>query len=74
MVRLGAPEYGVTECACTYSKIKITATYEKVIKVEVDEDVDAAIEAAFDDIDLGDLDYDWHFVGEETELVYVKGA
>ena len=72
MVRLGAPEYGVTECARTYSKIKITATYEKYIEVEVGGDVDAAVEAAFDDIQLDDLDYDWDIVGEKTELIYVK--
>ena len=72
MVRLGT-EYGVTECAYTYNRVKITATYETYIEVDVDEDMDAAIEAAFDEIELADLDYDWNVVGEETELVYVKG-
>lgn len=72
MERLGPSEYGVTECLYTYSKVKITATYEKIIEVEVGGDVDAAVEAAFDEIQLDDLDYDWDIVGEKTELVYVK--
>lgn len=74
MERLGPSEYGVTECLYNYSKVKITATYEKFIEVEAGEDIDAAVEAAFDDIKLEDLDYDWDIVGEKTELVYVKEA
>ena len=67
-------EYGVTECAYTYKKVKVIATYEKIIEVDVDEDFDKAVEAAFDDITLEDLDYDWEELEEESELVYVKGA
>ncbi len=72
MVRLGASEYGVTECARAFNKVKITATYEAYIEVDVDEDFDEAIMTAIDNIELEDLDYDWEVEGEETELVYVK--
>ena len=74
MVRLGTPEYGVTECTRTCNIVKITATYEKILEVDVDEDFDEAVMSAIDDITLEDLDYDWEEVGEETELVYVKGG
>lgn len=72
MVRLGASEYGVTECAYTYNRVKITATFETYIEVDVDDDIEAAVDDAINDIDLGDLDYDWNIVGEGTELVYVR--
>lgn len=72
MVKLGAPEYGVTECAYTYKKVKITATYEAYIEVDVDEDFAEAVMTAIGGIGLDDLEYDWEEVGEETELVYVK--
>ena len=73
MVRLGASEYGVTECLYTHQRVKITATYEKYIDIDVDEDFDEAVMAAIDNIELEDLDYNWEVEGEESELVYVKG-
>ena len=66
-------EYGVTESAYTYNKVKIIATYEKIIEIDVDEDFDKAIEAAFDDIALDDLDYDWEEIGEDTEILLKYG-
>lgn len=74
MVRLGAPEYGVTECAYTYNRVKITATLTKYIEVDVDDDIEAAVDEAIDSIDLSDFDYEYDIVGEDTELVYVKEA
>lgn len=71
MREIGRPEYGVTPCEYTYQRVKITATYEKVIEVDVDEDFDKAIESAFDKIALEDLDYDYEELGEDTDIVYV---
>lgn len=71
MREIGKPEYGVTPCEYTYQRVKITATYEKVIEVDVDEDFDKAIETAFDGITLEDLDYDYEELGEDTDIVYV---
>lgn len=73
MIATGAPQYGVTVCEDTHNKVRITATYEKIIDIDVDADFDKAVEAAFDDITLEDLDYDWEELGQETELVYVRG-
>lgn len=72
MREIGRPEYGVTPCEYTYQRVKITATYEKVIDVDVDYDFYDAINNVIDNITPDELDYDYEIVGEETENVYVR--
>ena len=72
MREIGRPEYGVTPCEYTYQRVKITATYEKVIDVDDDDDFYDAINNVIDNITPDELDYDYEIVGEETENVYVR--
>ena len=72
MREIGRPEYGVTPCEFTYQRVKITATYEKVIDVDVDYDFYDAINNVIDNITPDELDYDYEIIGEETESVYVR--
>ena len=72
MIQLTQPEYGVTECAETYKKVKITATLEKYIEVPDDADIEDAVDNAIDHMDLGDFDFDYDIIGEHTENVYVR--
>lgn len=72
MVAIGGSEYGVTTCEFIYQKVKITATYEKIIEVPVEDDIEDAVDRAIGNIDLSDFDYDYNVIGEETELVYLK--
>ena len=72
MRKIGRPEYGVTPCEYTYQRVKITATYEKVIDVDDDDDFYDVINNVIDNITPDELDYDYEIVGEETENVYVR--
>ena len=73
MVTVSTPQYGVTVCERTFNRVKVIATYEKIIEIDVDEDFDEAVMNAIDEITPDDLSYDWEELGEETELVYVRG-
>ena len=72
MREIGRPEYGVTPCEYTYQMVKITATYEKVIDVDVDDDFYDAINNVIDNITLDELDYDYEIIGEKAESVYIR--
>lgn len=73
MIQISAPEYGVTEYESTVYKIRITATLEQYIEVDADDDIEEAVDEAISEIELGNFDFDYDIIGEETERIYVKG-
>ena len=67
-----ATECGVTEYTYSYKTVKITATYEKCIDVDDDDDFYDAINNVIDNITPDELDYDYEIIGEKAESVYIR--